>query len=234
MMRVALEAPAASRSNSPNIRGRLAHALGRRDERPNVTLADDIASSMDSAATRELVALLGAAEPRERHDAIKVLYEIAERRPRLLLRHVDALLDASRSRDNRLVWGALTALAVVAAAAPARVGPHVAAVLDAAGRSSIIARDQAVRVLVAVASTHRYRTPAVRGVLDLTRRATPNQIPLYCERALPLAQADQSLRARLRAVIRARVAGLPKLSQQARVLRVSARLDSRPRTRECP
>ena len=57
----------------------LASALGRNDEQPNVELAEKLAASGDKAAIAELVGALGDKSALA-NDAIKTLYEIAERK----------------------------------------------------------------------------------------------------------------------------------------------------------
>ena len=54
-----------------SVLGRLASALGRNDERPNVQLAETLAASADAAAIAELVAAL-AGKAAVANDAIKV------------------------------------------------------------------------------------------------------------------------------------------------------------------
>src|SRR5690349_12102688 len=93
---------------------KLAGALDRNDERPNVELADAIAANPDKAAIKELVAALTAAPIAVQNDAIKVLYEIGARRPKLVAGHADAFLALLKSKNNRNVWGALQALESIA------------------------------------------------------------------------------------------------------------------------
>jgi len=64
-----------------DILGQLAAALGRNDERPNVELAERLAMATDKAAIAELVAALSTGPTALANDAIKVLYELGERRP---------------------------------------------------------------------------------------------------------------------------------------------------------
>ena len=64
-----------------SVRGKLASALGRNDERPNVELAEVLAARPNAASVTELVELLSTGTVAEQNDAIKVLYELGERKP---------------------------------------------------------------------------------------------------------------------------------------------------------
>lgn len=88
---------------------RLASALGRSDERPNVELAEELAAKPDNGAVAELVAALSG-PPTVSNDAVKVLYELGARRPELVAPHIEAFLALLGSTNNRNVWGALQAI----------------------------------------------------------------------------------------------------------------------------
>lgn len=97
---------------------KLASNLGRRDERPNVALAEILVASGDQIAIAELAKALAGGTIAVRGDAIKVLYEIGERSPALIAPHTDVFFTTLKSNNNRLHWGALSALATLAASQP--------------------------------------------------------------------------------------------------------------------
>ena len=55
------------------IAGRLASALKRKDEGPNIVLAEEIVETKDAGAVDALVHILQRGATAARHDAIKVL-----------------------------------------------------------------------------------------------------------------------------------------------------------------
>ena len=126
---------------------KLASALGRNDERPNVALARELAAAPDDAAIAELAGLLTAGDRPVRHDAIKVLYELGERRPELIAPHLDVFVSLLQTRDNRMLWGALSALAALGTTKPHELAARLDAILAAADRGSVIARDKAMKLL---------------------------------------------------------------------------------------
>lgn len=205
-----------------SVLGRLASAVGRNDERPNVELAEALAAAPDAAAVAELVAVL-TGPVAVANDAIKVLYELGVRRPDLVAIHLPAFLALLGSKNNRNVWGALQAVESVTDAAPAAVHAALAAVLAAADKGSVIAKDKAVQILVKlIAAGHADAVPAL---LERVAAGAPNQFPTYAEQAATvLTGAD---RERLAAILKQRVGDIETPSKKARVEKLLKRL-SRP------
>src|SRR5262245_35715485 len=93
---------------------KLAISLNRRDEVPNQELAQKIVAIGDQSAVKELIDNLASKNKGIQHDCIKVLYEIGERKPDLIATYHKEFGSLLESKDNRLVWGAMTALHMIA------------------------------------------------------------------------------------------------------------------------
>src|SRR6266481_2323275 len=89
---------------------RLASSLNRRDEVPNQELAKEIILKNDKKAVKELVENLNNKNKDIQSDCIKVLYEIGEQKPSLISDYGKDFITLLDSRNNRLQWGAMTAL----------------------------------------------------------------------------------------------------------------------------
>ena len=204
---------------------RLASALGRRDEEPNVALARELAAREDRAGIAMLADALANGPRPVRNDAIKALYELGALRPDLLRPHADALF-AALDADNRLVWGAMTGLDSLAASYPELIAAHLPAILAAAECGSVIAKDKAVSMLATLASRPGpAASDAWEQLLAILRDAPVNQAAMYAEAALRAAPMREP--AALAAVVRARLAGIAAPAKRARlekVLRKLARL----------
>ncbi len=204
---------------------RLASALGRRDEVPNQELARALAASGDTAAIAELAGALGAATAAIQGDAIKTLYEIGALRPELIAPHLEVFFAALKSRNNRLVWGAMTAIDAVAAVCAERIGARLPEILDAAERGSVIAKDHCVGILASLASQPHGPPQAWAHLLGMVRVGAVNQTPMYAEAALRAAPANDP-RA-LEAVVRMRLEDIhhpPKRARLEKVLRKLSRM----------
>ena len=200
---------------------RLAGALERNDERPNVALAEDLAASGDETAIAELVAALAAGPVAVQNDALKVLYEIGARRPALIAPHLGAFLRLLDSRNNRNVWGALKAIETVAPLKPGEILARLDLVLAAADRSSVIARDAANGILVAVAAAG-HRVTALPILLARLAGAAPNQFPTYAEQIG--AVIDPPHTPQLVEVVQQRLPGVTGAAKRSRLDKLLRRL----------
>jgi hypothetical protein len=213
---------AALNPSMDGIRERLASSLERRDETPNVELAVEISDSESSDAVAVLAGILDSGSAAARNDAVKVLYEIGERKPHLLVPHAPLFLEQMNSRSNRIVWGSLTALACIADAAPGIVFDNLDAVLAAADRGSVIAKDQAMKILITLKSDPAYAKSVTPLLLERLEEAAVNQLPMYAERILPV--LDKGDYASFRDVLVRRMEDQMVLSKRKRVEKVIARL----------
>src|SRR6185295_14992863 len=109
---------------------------GRRDEVPNQELAQQILKSRNSKAVKELVDNLTNKDKNIQSDCVKVLYEIGEHQPELIADYDKEFLALLDSKNNRLVWGAMTALDYIASANPGRIHKSLAKILIVADRGS--------------------------------------------------------------------------------------------------
>jgi hypothetical protein len=167
-----------------SVLNQLASAQNRRDEAPNLELAERLAAAGPAAAAsiRELVAGLKHQSKATRHDCIKVLYEIGYRQPQLISPFVDDFADQLTSRDNRMVWGAMTALGAAAPIAATAIWPHMDTVLQVTADGSVITQDWGVRVLAALAAADpAYARRTWPFLLDFLRNCRPKDVTRHAE-----------------------------------------------------
>ena len=89
---------------------KLASALNRSDEAPNQELAKQIATKNDRNAVKELIENLTNKNATIQNDCIKVLYEIGEHKPSLVVEYLKDFIALLNSKNNRLQWGAMAAI----------------------------------------------------------------------------------------------------------------------------
>lgn len=206
-----------------SVKSRLANALGRRDEQPNIQVAEDLARSGNRAGVQELIEILANGKGPAKGDAIKVLYEVGLRDPALIVNHTDTLLDLLEARNNRLVWGAMTALAHICRIAPDRIFAHLEAILAAADTGSVIAKDQAFAILVNLVGREGYADRVISITLSRLESAAINQLPMYAEQAARAVPAES--RAALRTVLKSRLNDEMPPSKRKRTEAVLRRLE---------
>ena len=128
----------------------VAYFQNRRDEVPNQELAARLAASGDARGVHEIVEGLGHPVEAVRSDCIKVLYELGELAPEMIAGYVDVFLDLLGSRNNRLVWGGMSALATVAALKAQELYARRDEIERAIERGSVITCDRGIRALAGV------------------------------------------------------------------------------------
>jgi hypothetical protein len=201
---------------------KLATSLNRRDEVPNQELAADIVKSGDTNAFAELVENLANKNKGIRHDCIKTLYEIGYAKPELIADRTADFLPLLGSKDNRMQWGAMAALACIAKVRPAEIFSVLPLIVDAADKGSVITRDNCVRILVILSTDLKYFKQAFPMLLDQLKTCPPNQLAMYAEYTLPVAYAEN--RNDLVRTLEFRLNDLQKDSQRLRVSKVIKKL----------
>ncbi|MGB3335721.1 MAG: hypothetical protein WBA73_00935 [Devosia sp.] len=201
---------------------KLSGAMDRRDEAPNVALAEAIAASGDLAAVAELADAVRSGPVRQANDAIKVLYEIGARNPELIAAQCPVFVEALRSSNNRKVWGAMTAIDSVVERRAATLVAELPAIIAAADKGSVIAKDHCNSILVKLARAG-YGDLAVPILVERLRTAAPNKFPTYAEEIAPVLTPETQ--PGFLAVLRERVGGMLQASKRRRVEKVMAKLN---------
>ena len=193
---------------------KLSGALDRRDEAPNVALAQTIATSGDLAAVAELADAVRSGPTRQANDAIKVLYEVGARNPDLIAAQCPVFLEALHSANNRQVWGAMTAIDAVADRRADTLLAELPAIITAADKGSVIAKDHCNSILVKLARAgHGAR--AVPILVERLKTAAPNQFPTYAEAIAPVLTPEQ--KPGFLAVLKGRLGQIAQDSKRKRV-----------------
>lgn len=201
---------------------RLASAMDRRDEAPNVALAEDIVARTDNEAVTELAEAVRSGPARQANDALKVLYEVGARKPEMIGRECPVFIEALKSSNNRQVWGAMTALDAVAEQRADTLVAELPAIIAAADRGSVIAKDHCNSILVKLARAG-YGAKAVPLLVDRLKDAAPNQFPTYAEQMAPVITPEA--RPGFLAVLKDRLSSIGQDSKRKRVEKLLAKMN---------
>ena len=104
---------------------KIAYFQNRRDEVPNQALARELAETKNKKGIQEIAENLEHKNPSVQSDCLKVLYEIGYLDPGLIADYVDEFLKLLKSKNNRMVWGSMIALATIAELKPGEIWKHV-------------------------------------------------------------------------------------------------------------
>lgn len=204
---------------------KLATSLGTKEEIPNQLLAKEIVQTKDTAAIRELVENLASNDGNIASDCIKTLYEIGYIDPHLVADYSDVFLKLLFSRSNRLVWGAMITLAVIAPLIPQKIFESRDRVTTAMREGSVITIDNGVKVLAHVAAASPvYEQELFPFLLDHLKRCRTKEVPQHAESTLVC--VNGSNKEAFSAVLRDRLAEMTP-SQAARVKRLVKQVENR-------
>ena len=165
---------------------RLASSLGKRDEKPNLELAASLVKSQDKKAVKELVEHLTDNDKNIQSDCIKVLYEIGEQKPELIADYDKEFLELLESKNNRLVWGAMTALDCIASINPDSIYKKLPKILEVADAGTVITKDHGVGILIKLSANKKHTPKTIPLLIDILKTCATNQLPMYAENAMPI------------------------------------------------
>jgi len=201
---------------------KLATSLNRRDETANQELAQSIADHADRLAVKELVDNLTNRNKNIQSDCIKVLYEIGERKPALISKYAKDFLALLESKNNRLVWGAMTALDTITLEDPETIRSGLPAIVRSTNSGSIIARDHAVSILTKMITIRKYEKTAFKLLIEQLKTCPTNQLPMYAENAMRIVNDDN--RKTFVNTLSSRTRSIETLSKRRRVEHVIKKL----------
>ena len=203
---------------------KLASSLRRRDEVPNQQLAKQIAEKSDTKAVKELVDNLHNKSRDIQNDCIKVLYETGERKPALIAGYVKEFIQLLDSKNNRLQWGAMTALNTITSEIPQQIYTALPKIMEAAEKGSVITRDNGVYILIKLCSVKKYTEKVFPLLIELLLNSPVNQLPLYAEKAVPV--IDEKNKGLFIKTLRARLTDIEKETKRKRVEKIIQRFST--------
>lgn len=204
---------------------KLASSPGRRDEVPNQALAAEIAGKNDKKAVQELVDNLDNKNKDIQSDCIKVLYETGTLKPALIAGHVNSFIELLSNKNNRLQWGAMTALHTITSEKPEAVYNALPTIIAVADKGSVITNDHCVGILIKLAAVKKYAEDAFQLLLERLKLCPTNQLPMYAENALPV--INENNKAVFIKTLSARLPEIEKETKRARVQKVIKKLQAK-------
>jgi hypothetical protein len=196
----------------------LASSLGRRDEVPNQLLADQIVQRNDAKGVKELVANLRNDDKNIQSDCIKVLYEIGYRSPSMIAPYHKEFLALLANKNNRIVWGAMTALDMITPEKPKKIFEMLPRIMEVADSGAVITRDHAVGILTKLAGIKQYADKAFSLLIEQLKKCPTNQLPMYAESALSI--VDEKNKTVFVKTLKARLGEVEKESKRRRIEKV--------------
>jgi len=163
---------------------KLACKLGRSDELPNIELAEYLYQQKDIAGISEIVNGFKGSDKAVANDCIKVLYEIGERSPELISPYADDFISFLHSKNNRLAWGSMIALAKIASCASEPIFNKLHLVISAYERGSVITVDNSISVFAKLCQvSDTYAEKVLPILIKHLQKCKPKEVAQHAERA---------------------------------------------------
>jgi len=202
---------------------KIAFFKNRRDEVPNQLLAKELAETKNIGGIREIAENLENKNKNVSSDCLKVLYEIGYLDPGLIADYGNDFLKLLKSKDNRMVWGAMIGLATIANRCPKEVWGQIDDITRITEGGTVITLVWGIRVLARVAATdEKYKKKIFPFLLKQIQACIPRDVPTHAESIL--CAVDQNNRGELLSILEARRAELTP-AQLTRFKRVLKQID---------
>jgi hypothetical protein len=164
---------------------KIAFIQGVRDEVPNQLLAKELAETMNKTGVREIADNLFNKEKNIQSDCLKILYEVGYINPELISDFSEDFLRLLKSRNNRLVWGAMIALAVIAPLKADVLFNNLEIIYSVMKNGSVITIDNGIRVLAGIASKNEnYNNAIFPYLLNHLTTCRPKEVGQHSESIL--------------------------------------------------
>jgi hypothetical protein len=204
---------------------KIAYYQHRRDEVPNQQLAKQLADAADKTGIREIAENLTNKNKNVQSDCLKVLYEIGYLKPNLIADYVEDFLKLLKSKNNRMVWGAMIALATIADKKPREIWAKLADVTDAIDHGTLITVVWGVKTLAKVAAADpAYKQKIFPLLTAQLKKCIPRDVPMHAESTIPAVDADN--KKEFLAILESRKKELTP-SQLARLKKVTKSLEAK-------
>jgi hypothetical protein len=168
-----------------SILNRIACLQDSRDEVPNQELARELAAAEDMDGIKEIEENLFNRDKRIQSNCIKVLYEIGYIKPQLISQYTEDFMKLIKSSNNRLVWGAMIALAMVAEKMADEIYQNLETVYSALKQGSVITMDNGIKVLTSVASKNeKYNKSIFPYLIDHLKMCKPRDVARHAESSI--------------------------------------------------
>jgi hypothetical protein len=166
----------------------------QRSELANQKLAKDLVASKDKKGIREIAENLWNENQSIQSDCLKVIYEIGYLDPTLIANYAEDYVRLLHSKNNRIVWGSMIALATIAHLKADLVYKHSDEIKAIMEQGSVITVDNGVKALAGVASVKAaYRNKLFPFLLNHLATCRPKDVPQHAEKTLIAVDAKNKI-----------------------------------------
>lgn len=161
----------------------LSSSLGQKGNDANIALAKGIAKAEDNNAVQELVKNLKNKDKKIQADCIKTLYETAYIKPDLIANYYAEFLELLSSKNNRLVWGGMIALATISDLKSKELFESIELISNTVNKGSAITVDAGVEIYTKLNKYSEFHDEVENLLTDQLWKCPIKQLPKYMEKS---------------------------------------------------
>jgi len=209
-----------------NVIDLIATSLNKRDEKANQELALEIIKGNRYDWIKELVDNLTHKDKNIQSDCIKVLYEIGENgSPQLIAPYLKNFSNLLTSKNNRLIWGAMIAIDMIASVNPKGVFDLLPSIQKTIDKGSVITIDHGVGILAKLSAHQNFSKKTFPLLIDQLANCPIKQLPMYAEKSL--VAINQTNKNQFAEFLESRLPEIEKESQKKRIEKIIKALKSK-------
>ena len=165
---------------------KIAFYQNRRDEVPNQQRAKELAETENKTGIKEIAQNLHHKNKSVQSDCLKVLYETGYLKPDLIADYATEFLALLKSKNNRMVWGAMIALATIADKKPNEIYTQLDTLTTAINNGTLITIVWGIKALAKVAAANKtYKQKIFPLLMAQLKKCIPRDVPMHAESILP-------------------------------------------------
>lgn len=162
----------------------LSSSQGKKGNEANLELVKQISVTGNRNAVDELVENLSNKDKNIQSDCIKTLYELGYIKPELIADYCTEFIKLLSSKNNRLVWGGMIALATIADLRHKEIFAALKEIVEVINKGSVITIDNGVEILTKLNKHDRYFNTTDPLLIDQLWKCPIKQFPMYIEKSI--------------------------------------------------
>lgn len=160
---------------------KISYFMNDRSEVSNQALAKVLATENNSEGIEEIALNLDNKNKSIASDCLKVLYEASYINPELIVPYKDKFISLLNSKNNRMVWGGMIAIASIAKVRPEEIYEIVDVILEKIETGSVITNVHGVYAMINMARSDVLYPKLKMHLFELQRVCRPIDFPKRAE-----------------------------------------------------
>lgn len=167
--------------------GKIAFHQNIRNETPNRELAKELCEANNIQGIKEISEYLFDKNKSIASDCLAVMYEIGYQKPELIADYLEIFLELLQSKNNRMVWGAMIAIANISTIKAKEIYKKIDLIIETAKKGTLITEVWGIKVMAGVSlADEKYKEKLFPLLSAYLERARPVDFSARLEVVLPV------------------------------------------------